>query len=306
MSVVGCFFVPHGCLVLTGDSEYNHDQPAFDVSSSPSKCLRLQTALIGISQKISELNPDIILLSTPHSKIYTHYQNLLFSNPSASGSAEWLSKWPEYHLSISLHSEISQNLLSTLRKKHHHEDIDIATYADNKENLPLRWGEVVPLWFLHQRKEDLRYVLLAQARRLLLEDPAVGRAKLGRLGEDLRESVEGCMVGLRVVVLVSGDLSHCHSSSPDSPFPFHPGSGGFDRHVARWAESMDPEELDRAAGLAGEVRCCGFAGLLMLEGFLRRHAEKDKKDLQEAWTSQLWAYEVPSYYGMMVASFLPK
>jgi aromatic ring-opening dioxygenase LigB subunit len=101
---------------------------------------------------------------------------------------------------------------------------------------PLRWGEAVPLWFMEeafkaarQEQEDAdkprpSYVVLTQPARRMSE-PTEMVPELRRLGEAISAFTEARSE--RVAVVISGDLAHTHSSSPDSPYPWSSAAAPF-------------------------------------------------------------------------------
>jgi len=115
------------------------------------------------------------------------------------------------------------------------------------------------------------------------------------LGDQLRTYIENS--SRRVFLLISGDLAHTHE--PTGPYGYSTSAAFYDDAVFRWCRSLESEALFRhAAQHVCRALSCGFLGLVLLHGALSR-------DLR-AWTPNLLAAGHPTYYGMAVATFLPK
>lgn len=83
---------------------------------------------------------------------------------------------------------------------------------------------------------------------------------------------------------------------------FSPDAEPFDKACGRWAATLEKEALTvDAAKLVNKALSCGFTGLVMLEGLIARSTEK----YGQRWVSTLLANYHPTYYGMMVATFMP-
>lgn len=74
----------------------------------------------------------------------------------------------------------------------------------------------------------------------------------------------------------------------------------FDLACGSWASTLSPAPLlQTATALVDRALSCGFTGLVMLHGLLTEAGGPS------TWQPALWALGHPTYYGMMVASFLP-
>jgi aromatic ring-opening dioxygenase LigB subunit len=51
----------------------------------------------------------------------------------------------------------------------------------------------------------------------------------------------------------------------------------------------------------GEALCCGYTGFILLDAALRHQ----QRSLGKTLTPRLYERQTPTYYGMLVASFLP-
>lgn len=138
--LIGIAYLPHGTMLLDLTRE---DLPD-GVKSLHSCCMK-------ISEKIAQLNPDLIILLTPHGinlhQAFNIYQPAM-SNCNAYGNAEWNHQWMDYNVNIELDGDSSQDLYLHLKNKLPNIQ-RMASFGGL--STPLRWGEVVPLYFaLHQ------------------------------------------------------------------------------------------------------------------------------------------------------------
>jgi aromatic ring-opening dioxygenase LigB subunit len=151
--------------------------------------------------------------------------------------------------------------------------------------MPLDWGSLIPLWYLGGRRSPPRpVVVVAPARELSLEAHVdAGRAIARAVSR----------AGRRAALVASADQSHTHLAS---------GPYGFDAAAAR---------LDGL--VVAMIRQGRLAGLLDLDPALVEAAKPDSLwqmlmlvgATGEAWAATLHSYEVPTYYGMLCASFQP-
>ena len=242
----------------------------------PPRC----TAAVWPSQlAIAALQPDLILLSTPHGlalhRSAAVYQPLI--DTTAQGTCEWKQQWTEYGVKVRLDGQRSGELLSFLQRRRREGEGEeeervavegLISFAGL--STPLRWGETVPLYFaLHDLISSassastpttpLRFldasaatfppvVVLSQPRvGLTAEDRATFRIEqrklLPRLGADLRHYLDS--LPLRSLLVVSGDLAHTHAWSSDErqlPAIYTPDKSAwatFPQHGTAEAETYD-------------------------------------------------------------------
>jgi len=138
--LVGVAYLPHGTMLLDPNRE-----------DLPDGAKSLHTSCMKISDKIAEINPDLLILLTPHGinlhQAFNIYQPGV-SNSKAIGNAEWNNQWTDYSVDVNLDGEISQDLYSYLKQRLARVE-GMLSFAGL--SAPLRWGEVVPLYFaLHK------------------------------------------------------------------------------------------------------------------------------------------------------------
>jgi aromatic ring-opening dioxygenase LigB subunit len=138
--LIGVAYLPHGAMTLDPNRE-----------DLPPGAESLHLSCMKISDKIAELNPDVIILLTPHGINLHHAINVYqpgVLNSKASGNAEWNNNWADYSVQVNLDGETCRDLYLYLKERLNRVE-GMLCFAGL--STPLRWGEVIPLYFaLHQ------------------------------------------------------------------------------------------------------------------------------------------------------------
>jgi len=141
--LIAVAYLPHGPMLLNPNEDHLPDS----AKSMHSACMK-------ISQRIADLKPDLIVLSTPHGLGLHQAINIYqpgFLNNKATGNGEWNNHYIDYSVEVELDGEASRDLYLYLQKEEHRLPRVEAMVAFGGLNMPLRWAEVVPLYFiLHQ------------------------------------------------------------------------------------------------------------------------------------------------------------
>ena len=327
MVLVGGVILPHGTMSFDGQGSEGSVESCHARYQGLPKDLQLQVAGLfhattKACEKIAELKPDIVILHTPHGMSLSKSVGVYMNN-KAKGNALWNEKWDEFQVEIPLDNELALKLIQ------HFEEEGIDAQGINafaRTEAPLRWGEVVPVWYLEQQfktfGQQLKYIILSQSMKrgdLCNDKMAIGKSVARFLAK----------IDARVVFAVSGDLSHAHTHSytdiplymPDPRWNMPQSSKAvvFDRAIEGWATSCDlsfigcgaqlpscveeiiwditlaPAWLDQAIELQPEALSCGIGGFIVLHGIL---SQCDKKI-----HSQVFGRFAPTYYGMIAVAF---
>ena len=156
--------------------------------------------------------PEIIFLNTPHGICLSNYF-CVYLNSRAKGNAEWNDQWIEYNVDISLDDKLATTFVEHLQKDGIPAE---GMRAFTACEAPLRWGEVIPLWFFRDLTADergVKVVIFSNPLRKAKEDEPLSEVtKVGR-------SIEKFLSGLeqRVLYVVSGDLAHSHKTDCTLP-----------------------------------------------------------------------------------------
>ncbi|MFX0091156.1 MAG: hypothetical protein ACFFBD_05275 [Candidatus Hodarchaeota archaeon] len=275
MSLKGVFILPHGSMILDPSKE--------DI---PVQAKNLHSAMQNAAHTIKELHPDLIFLTTPHGIALSHDFGI-YMNKGASGSAEWNGEYSNFKVKIEIEQTLVSQLYDYLRKK----DVaitGITSYGAMME-IPLRWGEVVPLWFLKDLPSQPKYLIMSQPTRR--NKHAIKMIpELLELGNHLKSFFES--LDKKVVVIVSADLAHTHSV--DGPYKHSKTAEPFDQLIEHWASTLNTDPLlKKTKDLLYRALCCGYIGLVILHGMLENTNLRPEVLIRAS----------PTYYGMMVAKF---
>lgn len=149
---------------------------------------------------------------------------------------------------------------------------------------PLDWGAVVPLWFLGARWTPQPALISMTPSRVL------SPAQLADFGTALAETA--AQSGRRVALIASADWGHAHQA--DGPYGIDPASPEFDAMVV---DALKADDLERLVttdlDFADRAKVDGLWQVAMLAG-ARRHTPL---------RGEFLAYQVPSYFGMLVAAY---
>jgi aromatic ring-opening dioxygenase LigB subunit len=245
---------------------------------------------------ISNMDPDIVFLSTPHGIELTHDYGLYLGSHARGfamiGSDLVNSSKYKVHLDqIHLAPVLSDKLVSKLSNQ---SVSGILPFADS-EDMPLRWGEVIPLLMIPKTNISRYHIIWSHPLRRYTQASEMV-TELVQLGGFLFEWAES--TPLRIAMLISSDLSHTHEAN--GPYGHSNASEPFDHAVGDWAANPCQRAsslLETARSLQDNAKSCGFTGLVLLHGALCH------KERSNDFDATVIANRNATYYGMMVATF---
>ncbi len=263
---------PHGDLAI----------PEACPPSSAGLAIATQQAMGDLGRRLAAARPDVVVVLTPHGIHVERHLAVVVAGRVAGSLAEA----PAISLDMPVDRELA---LATL------EELSGAglaavgvSYGGNDPNeavMPLDWGSLIPLWYLGGRLlPPLPVVIVAPARDLSPADHVTAGAAIARAA---------ARSGRRVALVASADQSHAHLAS--GPYGFDPAARELDDLVVsmvRDGRLRDLAALDPALIEAGKPD--SWWQMLMLLGAT-----------DGTWRSELLAYEVPTYFGMLTAVLEP-
>lgn len=275
-SLIGAAVIPHGDFVW---------DPSLIHNVNGSLYLHNQTLLL--AETINTMEPDLILLITPHGVALT---NDFAVSLSTNGSGFALlgedlhnTSYPSYTVPMNfpLAPSVSADLVKYLRSSN---VTGILPWADS-EPFPLRWGEIIPLAFfssvLNNSYTSNTPQVLVWSQPLRRYNASVAMIpELLEMGNLLYTYFQQ-LTNVRTFVIVSADLAHTHLN-PVQPYPPCPCAVTFDTACQVWASSLNETALlETAAGVVDEALSCGYTGMVILHGMIR--------DRTPAFQPQLYA-----------------
>ena len=238
MSVVGAIVVPHPPILLPEVGRGEEKK-----ISATDAAYRKAAALV------KELDPETIVLLSPHSVMYADYFHI---SPGRAAKGDMR----QFHApQVKIRAEYDSDFSEALAKAASAEGFPAGTLGER--NAELDHGTVIPLYYVNQFLTDYRLVRIG-----LSGLPLTDHYHLGQL---IRQTAE--KLDRRTVIIGSGDLSH--RLKKDGPYGLAKEGPEYDERImdvlsrAAFDELLDFDEsfCDRAAE-CGHRSFCILAGAL--------------------------------------------
>ncbi|MBR4381946.1 MAG: AmmeMemoRadiSam system protein A, partial [Selenomonadaceae bacterium] len=254
MSILGAAVVPHPPIILP---EVGHGEEQ--------KISATTQAYEEISRRVVELNPDTIIVTSPHSIMYADYFHIS-PGEQAAGNMRRFSA-PTVSLQVNYDAKLAQKLSALADEE------KIPAGILGERNAELDHGTMIPLRFLQLAGLDFNRVKFVRIGLSGLN--AATHYKFGQLIAQAAENL-----GRKIFFMASGDLSH--KLKADGPYGLAPEGAIFDSQVMNNLSSgnflrlltMDEKICSRAAE-------CGLRSFWIMAGAL------DKKSV----TAEKLSYE---------------
>lgn len=266
MSILAAYIMPHPPLAVpaVGRGQEGKIKSTLDAFEKTAK-------------EIGDLNPDTLLIITPHSIIYSDYLHI---SPGPSGEGDF-SMFGDN--TVKIRADYDRELVNLISDLAYQEGLAGGTLGERDKKLD--HGVLVPLYFIEKHLKDFKLVRMGVSGLSSLD-----HYNFGKLISKAAESL-----GRRVVVVGSGDLSH--RLLEEGPYSYAPEGPIFDERVTKAMATGDFLDFfrftDEDCDAAGE---CGLRSFLVMAGALDGLAVE----------ANLLSYEGPYGVGYAVASFHPK
>lgn len=263
MSIIATYIVPHPPLIIpeVGKGKEKRIQHTID-------------AYHQIAKEIGELQPETILIVTPHATMYTDYIHLSPGN-RASGN---LRAFGEDTVSINI--KYDTELVSMIEELAGEKGIPAGTLGEKQKAID--HGALVPLYFIEQYYTSYQAVRISISGLTALEHY--------RFGECLKEAVT--RLKRRTVLIASGDLSH--RLKEEGPYSFAEEGPAFDQQVTTAMKHGDfLSFLEFEEGFCEAAGECGLRSFQVMAGALDGQAVE----------TNLLSYEGPFGVGYAVCSY---
>jgi aromatic ring-opening dioxygenase LigB subunit len=248
-----------------------HGGPVFDQPQAPTR-----QAMEELGRRFRAAEPEAVIVLTPHG-VHVDGQFAVVRSARLEGDAsQWTDAETQFEgpgdpdlADACLRALAAAALPAT--------GITFGATAAGASTMPLDWGALIPLWFMRAPA-----VVVSPCRALSNgEHVAAGSALAAATGDR------------RVALIASADHGHGHTE--DGPYGFAAESADYDRQIVELVRGNRLEELVAwDAAFAVAAKADSFWQLLMLNGAIG-----------SGWSAELLSYEVPSYFGMLCASFEP-
>ena len=265
MPLVGAFMVPHPPLIVAevGKGGEKEVQATID-------------AYRAVAAEIARLAPETIIVSSPHSIMYSDY----FHVSPGSGATGSFARFgaPQVAFSESYDAE----LVAAIRRET--AAVSLRAGTEGVKDPALDHGTMVPLYFVRQYYTDFRLVRIGISGQSYREHY--------RLGQCIQRAVE--QTGRRVVFIASGDLSH--KLSEYGPYGFAPEGPEYDRRIMDVMARADFGALfDFDADFCDKAAECGHRSFIIMAGALDGMSVK----------ARCYSHEGTTGVGYGICSYLP-
>ncbi len=238
MAILGAFIVPHPPLIIpeVGKGEEKKVQKTIESYHE-------------IARQIAKLKPDTIIITTPHSILYSDYFHISPGSSAKGNFGRFGAK------DISFLAEYDELFVEELEALSERKQIEAGTLGEKDKSLD--HGTMVPLYFINQYLKDYKLVRIG-----LSGLPVTDHYRLGRC---IKETAD--KLNRRIVFVASGDLSH--RLKEDGPYGYAKEGEEFDKKVT---EAMKEGDFLRLLTLSPDL-CeaaaeCGLRSFIIMAGAL--------------------------------------
>ncbi|MBR0091429.1 MAG: AmmeMemoRadiSam system protein A [Lachnospiraceae bacterium] len=247
MPILGGIMVPHPPLIVPAvgkGEEHIIDETA--------------TAYREAAKLVAELQPETIVLSTPHSILYSDYFHISPGMGATGSLAQF--RAPEEKFTVDYDTDFVTALCSLADVN------DFPAGTEGERNRNLDHGTMVPLHFIHQQYKAYKLVRIGLSGLSLADHFRIGHM-IAQVARELDR---------RVVYVASGDLSH--RLQPDGPYGFDPHGPVYDERIMDVMGRAAFDELpDFEEDLCEKASECGHRSFCMMAGALDGLALETKK-----------------------------
>jgi AmmeMemoRadiSam system protein A len=265
VSLLGAFVVPHPPLIV----------PA--VGKGQEETIRNTiNAYQEIARRIAELKPDTLIISTPHSIMYSDYFHISPGRGAKGSFGQFGAR--EVAFQVTYDEEFVEHLELAADRK----GLEAGTLGE--KNPALDHGTMVPMYFINQYLKEYKLVRIG-----LSGLPVTDHYKLGRCIAETAKKLNR-----RIVFVASGDLSH--RLKEEGPYGFAPEGPQFDQELTAAIEKGDFLQLMSFKSDFCEAAAeCGLRSFIIMAGALSGRAVKP----------ELLSYEGPFGVGYAVCDLHP-
>ncbi|MBR5040880.1 MAG: AmmeMemoRadiSam system protein A [Clostridiales bacterium] len=236
MSILATFMVPHPPLIVPAVGRGGEKQVETTIKSYEK-----------VADEIASLSPETIVITSPHSIIYSDYFHISPGKHAKGSFATF--RAPEVKFS----EDYDEDLVDKITEIAYREDFPCGTMGEQEKDLD--HGTMVPLWFIRNKYKGGKIVRIG-----LSGLPLTDHYKLGTI---ISRAVNA--LDRKVVIVASGDLSH--KLQDYGPYGFSQEGPQYDERImdvmgrASFGELFDFDEAfcDKAAE-------CGHRSFVIMAG----------------------------------------
>jgi aromatic ring-opening dioxygenase LigB subunit len=265
MTILGAYMVPHPPLIVPsvgrGEEKVIHNTIA---------------AYEEVARRIAALKPETIVVTTPHSILYSDYFHI---SPGAAASGSFAQFGVPQEKMLCTYDQQFVAVLEDFAEKN-----KLPAGTRGERNPELDHATMVPLYFVNKVYKDYKLVRIGLSGESL--------AKHYELGQLI--ALTAAKLNRKIVFIASGDLSHKLKRS--GPYGFDPAGPKYDKKIMEVMGKGDFEQLFAFNDdLCEDAAECGHRSFTIMAGALDGLAVKAEK----------LSYEGPFGVGYGVCAFTP-
>ena len=266
MGILAGFMVPHPPMIVPDIGR-----------GSESKIIETIAAYERVAKEIADLTPDTIIITSPHTTMYSNYFHISPGNKAKGDFGNFRASRVQFE---ELYDFELVNFLSDIAF-----DIGFPAGIEGEREPELDHGTMVPLYFIRKFYKEGKIVRIGLSGLSLLDHY--------QLGMYINQTVEA--LGRRAVFVASGDLSH--KLQEYGPYGFAPEGPQYDERImdvagrAAFGEMLEFDEdfCDKAAE-------CGHRSFVIMAGAF------DGKDVD----AKVLSHQDVTGVGYGIATFYPQ
>ena len=244
MPILAAFMVPHPPMIVPAIGRGSEEQ-----------ILETTRAYERAAREIAALEPETIIITSPHATCYTDYFHISPGRKVKGSFADF--RAPQVRFEEEYDEELADRISAIALE----ENFPAGTLGEREKKLD--HGTMVPLWFIRQQYKEGRLLRIG-----LSGLPLTDHYKLGQM---IREAVR--VTGRRTVLVASGDLSH--KLQTYGPYGFAPEGPEYDERIMDVCGRASFDELfDFDEAFCEKAAECGHRSFVIMAGALDGSAVK--------------------------------
>ncbi len=266
MGILATFMVPHPPMIVpaVGKGGEERIQETIDAYNT-------------VADEIARLHPDTIIISSPHSIMYTDYFHISPGKGAKGSFADF--RAPEVTFEEEYDEELRDLICNNAEENH------FPAGELGERNPKLDHGTMVPLWFIRKKYQKGKIIRIGLSG-LSLSDHY-------RFGKLINSAIDAC--GRNVVFVASGDLSH--KLQEYGPYGFSAEGPQYDSRIMKVASEANFGELFHfSEDFCEKAAECGHRSFVIMAGILDGKAVKSK----------VYSHQDVTGVGYGIASFYPE
>ena len=247
MSIIAAYMVPHPPMIVPAIGRGSENQISSTIESYEK-----------VADEIAGLKPDTIIISTPHSVMYSDYFHISPGKCAKGSFASFGAGNVKFDVD---YDEVFTRTLSKMADK-----MNFPAGTMGEKDSMLDHGTMVPLYFITKKYNDFKLVRTGLSGLDLFTHYEYGMM-IKKVTEEL---------GRRVVYVASGDLSH--KLQTYGPYGFAPEGPKYDKRIMDvCARASFGEMLDFDENFCDKAAECGHRSFVIMAGALDGNSVTAKK-----------------------------